>query len=140
MEPANAIYRFLRFQWLAPLKMAAHPCAALVPAVYGRALAMGEAEKGKGPVDLYLTERVAQGWATLDHHAWRGTRSEMEGGSPKMRSQIVPEFRIPVRYDAGRKNDYSTGVLCEQFLTNIPTPIIANWNVNTVSIVPSLTF
>ncbi len=35
----------------------------------GIAVAMGEAESDKGPVDLYTAERVAQGWATLDHPA-----------------------------------------------------------------------
>ena len=52
---------------------------------------MGEAEIGKGPVDLDPAERVAQRWATLDHRAQRATRSGMEGGSRKMRSQIVPK-------------------------------------------------
>ena len=51
---------------------------------------MGEAEIGKGPADLYPAERVAKGRATLDHRAQRGTRSGMEGGSRKMRGQVVP--------------------------------------------------
>ncbi len=65
-------------------------------------VAMGEAEIGKGPVELYPAERVAQRWATLDHRAQRATRSGMEGGSRKMRRQIVPktgqdkrQFRSP---------------------------------------------
>ncbi len=47
---------------------------------------MGEAESDKGPVDLYSTERVAQGWATLAHQAEQGSEAPMEGRSAKMRS------------------------------------------------------
>jgi len=52
---------------------------------------MGEAESGKGPVDLYPAERVAQGRATLDHQAKREREAPMEGGSAKVQSQSGPK-------------------------------------------------
>jgi len=52
---------------------------------------MGEAEIGKGPVDLYPAERVAQGRATLDHQAQRERVAQTEGGSAKLQSQSGPK-------------------------------------------------
>jgi len=39
---------------------------------------MGELDKGKGPVDLFPGERVAQGWATLAKQAKRECKARIE--------------------------------------------------------------
>jgi len=48
------------------------------------AVAMGESDKGKDPVDLYLDERVAHGRATLDQPAWQESQVQLKGGSIKI--------------------------------------------------------
>ena len=66
---------------------------------------MGEAKWNKGPMDLCFAERVAQGWATLDHPAKREREVRMEGGSAKIRSQIVPKTGYDCRDAGGRATD-----------------------------------
>ncbi len=41
-------------------------------ALKGKAIAMGEPGKGKGPVDLFPGERACQGRHALDHRAQQG--------------------------------------------------------------------
>ena len=56
------------------------------------AVAMGESDKGKDPVDLYPDERVAHGWATLDQPAWQESQAQVKGESINIGSQIFPVF------------------------------------------------
>ena len=57
----------------------------------GIAVAMGEQDIEKGPVDLLPCERAYPGGCALDHRAQQDSEALMEGGSAKMRRQIGPK-------------------------------------------------
>jgi hypothetical protein len=72
------------------------------------AVAMGEPEKGKDPVDLYPGERVAQGRASPDHPAGKECLVQVKGGSTKINSHIFPDKFVrsefeQLRWPEGRR-------------------------------------
>ena len=55
------------------------------------ALAMGESDKDRGPVDPCPDERVVQGRITQDDPAWQESRAQMGGGSSNVDVQNQPK-------------------------------------------------